>query len=110
MNTKRILVFFNAIGITPNLKGYPYLVYLVGLAADAYASEIPKMTELYARTGEHFGVSAEMVSNNIRTVLRKYWDQSNSPLFFQYTRYSGEKHLPVKEFVSVAAGYLALHS
>lgn len=109
MNTKQISVLFNSLGIPPNHKGYPYLVYLIGLSADSYGFQVPLMKDLYAKTGEHFNVSAEIVANNIRTVLRKYWNQKNSSTFYQVTRYNGEGSLPIKEFVSVLAEYLANH-
>lgn len=109
MNTKQITLFFNTLGIAPNLKGYPYLVYLISLAASSNRWDAPKLQELYVRTGEHFNVPPEKIAGNIRTVLKKYWNQKNSSAFFEITHYRGEGSLPVKEFVYVVADYLVNH-
>lgn len=106
MKTKRTVLFFNSLGITPNLKGYPCLVYLISLAAASNYWDVPKLQVLYAETAKFFCVSPEQISGNIRTVLKKFWNQDNSSAFFEITGYKGEHSLPVKEFVCVAADYL----
>lgn len=109
MNTKQITDFFNTLGIGPNLKGYPYLVHLVGLSMDCADGNVPQIKDLYKMTGEHFGVSADNVNNNVRTVLRKYWNQENAVSFFQLTHYKNTGSLPAKEFIYVTAAYLMQH-
>lgn len=107
MDTKRTVLFFNLLGIAPNLKGYPCLVYLVSLAAASDCWDVPKLQDLYTKTAKFFGVSPGQVSGNIRTVLEKYLDQGNVSTFYEITGYKGGGSLSVKEFVCIAADYLA---
>lgn len=107
MDAKSVSKLFNVMGIPPDLKGYPFLIYLASLSA-SYDNP-PNLKDLYAETGRHFGVSATVVSEDIRTVLKKYWNKENAKRFTKITRFPVEDNLTTKEFVSVVSEFIRNH-
>lgn len=110
MNAKRISNLFQKLGISPRYKGYPYLVHLVNLAINYYGQSFPNIKELYQQTAKHFDIPLGMVTDNIRTLLRNYWNQKNAAIFSSIIGYPVPDRLSTKEFVAVIAEYLAVNN
>lgn len=107
MKANQISILFNSLGICPNFKGYPYLSYIVEIAVSYHGKPFPTLKALYSIAGEHFDVSPSIISHDIRTLLRVYWNQDNSDTFAQIIHYPVRDKLTIKEFVSVVAEYIA---
>lgn len=108
MSKSRISDLFNSLGISPNRKGYCFLLYLVELAAAYKGQPFPQMKVLYQQTAEHFGVAPDVIEYNVRTAVRGYWNQKESRnIFSSITDYPVSDSLTVKELVSVLAEYVA---
>lgn len=110
MNAKQISDLFYNIGMNPSYKGYPYLIYIVGLAVGYYGKPFPCMKDLYREAADHFHVSPSIITDDIRTLLRNYWNQNHSGVFSEVLNYPVQSRLSIKEFVAVVAEYLSRHS
>lgn len=110
MNALYISSLFNELGICPSYKGYPYLMHITGLAAAYYGKPFPCMKILYQQTAVHFGISENKAKDDIRTLLRNYWEQKTASRFSDIIGYPVQDRLTSKEFVAIVAEYLALHS
>lgn len=109
MNAKRVTQLFNVMGVPPNYKGYPYLVYVICLAISS-GYPFPTLKTLYAQTAEHFGVSSQMVTEDIRFLVNRYWDEEEHvKRFNKIIHYPVKDKLTVKEFVSVVSEFLINH-
>lgn len=110
MSQKQISDLFNSLGISPNRKGYPFLLHLVELSASYKGKPFPCMKVLYQQTADYFGVAPDIVEYNVRTVVRVYWSQKEiDKVFSSVTHYPITDELTVKEFISVLAEYAARH-
>lgn len=110
MNEVNISKLFCSIGISPNHKGYSYLVYLVSIGAEYTGSPFTSMKDMYRMAAAHFGVSAYNVEYNVRTVVRCYWKQKGiRDIFSSAMHYPIMNDLSVKEFVFVLSEYVATH-
>lgn len=107
MDTKTITNFFHTLGLSPNLKGYPYLIYVVQIAADEQGKPLPLLKDLYQETAGHFGVTPGIIAHDIRTVLRSYWSRNDGNTFSELTHYPVINSMSIKEFISVSAEYIA---
>lgn len=108
MSQKQISKLFNSLGISPNRKGYHFLLHLVTLAAEYKGQPFPCMKELYCQTAVHFNVPSNIVEYNVRTMVKGYWNQKDSrKIFSSITNYPVYDDLTVKEFVSVLAEYVS---
>lgn len=110
MNATSISSLFNELGVSPGYKGYPYLIHTTGLAITYYGKPFPCMKILYQQTAEHFNISENKVKDDIRTLLRNYWNQKNASGFSDIIGYPVRDSLTPKKFVAIVAEYLALHS
>lgn len=106
MNKTQISDLFNIIGINPGYKGYSYLIYIVKLATEYHDKPFPCMKNLYQQAADYFNVPSSAISDNIRTLLRNYWNMGNKDTFSRVLHYPVKDRLTVKEFVAVVAGYL----
>lgn len=109
MDKKRIIILFNTFGVPPNYRGYPYLVHVIWLAATFHGNSFPYIKTLYEQTAEDFGVSAETVSGNIKTLIKAYENKKTMEIFSRITRYPVHDYLTIKEFVFIVAEYLLTH-
>lgn len=111
MNTTTISELLASIGVSPNYKGYSSLVYLVDLSTTYNGQVFPRMKDLYQQTAEHLNISASNVEYNVRTIIKRYWNQDDSwETFCSVTHYHLTYNLTTKEFVSVLADYVTRHS
>lgn len=107
MKSKQISELFYTLGISPNYRGYPYLLHVVGLAVNYHGQPFPCLKDLYQQTAEYYGITQSIVIHNIRTLLRSYWNQNNAAVFTKITGYPVRDKLTTKEFISIVAEYLA---
>lgn len=108
MNNTQISQLLNSIGVSPNRKGYRFLVHLIGLGAAYKGQPFPCIKDLYQQTAAYFGVTASKVEYNVRTVVRCYWNQKSiHETFSSVTHYHISEDLSVKEFISVLAEYIS---
>lgn len=110
MKINQISILFHSLGICPNFKGYPFLLYVVDLATNYQDQPFPTLITLYAQAGEHFGVSSSIICHDIRTILRAYWNQDHAATFSHIIQYPVHDKLTTKEFISVVAQYIINHS
>lgn len=109
MIKNHISSLFNKLGINPGYRGYPYLVHVVDLATTYYGKPFPCMNELYNRAALHFGISESKVKNDIRTLLRNYWNQKNADKFSAVIGYPVFDYLTTKEFVAIVAVHISIN-
>lgn len=108
MNNKQISLLLNSIGVSPNRKGYRFLVHLISLGTAYKGQPFPCIKDLYQQTADYFGVTASRVEYNVRTVVRCYWNQKAvQETFSSVTHYPVTENLSAKEFISVLAEYAA---
>ena len=73
-----------ALGFSPKLDGYGYLVDAVPLYAQDSAQSITK--ELYVAVGQLHGKEASLVERSIRSAIEKAWRERDDQLWQQYFR------------------------
>ena len=65
------------LGITGNLKGFRYAVYMIELVEQDPTAATLVTKYLYPKAAKHFQVSAGSVERNLRTVVRTCWTRGN---------------------------------
>lgn len=102
---QKVAVLLTKIGIRPSYKGYPYLAEVIFLASEL---TVPiAITDLYAQASKTFHVTPNTVQNNIRTVLKNYWNSGYCEKLSKITGYPIHENLPAKEFVYLIADYIS---
>lgn len=93
-------------GVSGKLKGFPYAVYMIELVADEPEALALITKRLYPETAKHFGVSADRVERNLRTLVQTCWYKGDRAFMEKVA----ECHLPQlptnSAFVDMVAAYL----
>lgn len=103
MNAEQIL---RGMGATGNLKGFAYALHMIEQMEKDPTAGTLITKRLYPETAKHFGVSAEAVERNLRTVIRACWNHPDRDLMEKVAGTHLYRQPTNSEFLDMAAAYL----
>lgn len=103
MNAEQLL---RALGATGRLKGFRYAAYMIGrVEQDPLAGSL--ITKgLYPETARRYGVLPGAVEHNLRTLVKKCWEQPDRGLLEEVAGGPLRRRPTNGEFLDMAAAYL----